>query len=153
MFAMVSLAACSGTEKETEPAQSVEQTQETDGEEAAEAAEAGTEAPESEEAQPAVTAVTEAATEVAAPETETATEAAAPETEAATEAAEPETETVADEGSQTQVTYILNTNTKRFHLPGCSSVDSMKDSNREDVNWSRDAVIDAGYVPCKRCNP
>ena len=32
MFAMVSLAACSGTEEETEPAQSVEQTQETDGE-------------------------------------------------------------------------------------------------------------------------
>lgn len=50
-------------------------------------------------------------------------------------------------------TYILNTNTKKFHLPNCSSVDKMKDSNKEEYTGSRDDVINRGYEPCKKCNP
>ncbi len=50
-------------------------------------------------------------------------------------------------------TYVLNTNTKKFHLPGCKSVNQMKAKNRLDVDWSRDEVISKGYVPCKNCNP
>ena len=50
-------------------------------------------------------------------------------------------------------TYVLNTNTMKFHLPNCSSVGQMKASNRWDVEMSRDDVIAMGYVPCKRCHP
>ena len=51
------------------------------------------------------------------------------------------------------VTYICNMNTKKFHYPICSSVDQMKETNKLEVNLSRDEVIAQGYVPCKRCNP
>ena len=53
----------------------------------------------------------------------------------------------------TDVSYVLNTNTKKFHLPNCSSVSDIKEKNKKEVNWSRDDIIDAGYDPCKRCNP
>ncbi len=50
-------------------------------------------------------------------------------------------------------TYILNTNTKKFHFPSCSSVDSMKDKNKLEYTGTRDDVIAMGYEPCKRFNP
>lgn len=50
-------------------------------------------------------------------------------------------------------TYILNTNTKKFHYPTCSSVDQMSASNRKEYTGSRDDLILQGYEPCKRCNP
>ena len=49
--------------------------------------------------------------------------------------------------------YVLNTNTKKFHYTWCSSVDEMKAKNREDFTGSRDDVIARGFVPCKRCKP
>lgn len=51
------------------------------------------------------------------------------------------------------ITYVLNKNTHKFHYPDCSSVMDIKAKNREDVDWSREQVVAAGYVPCKRCNP
>ena len=51
------------------------------------------------------------------------------------------------------ITYVLNTNTKKFHYPTCSSVDQMKEKNKEIYTGSREDVINMGYVPCKRCNP
>ena len=51
------------------------------------------------------------------------------------------------------VTYVLNTNSRKFHYPDCASVDEIKPKNRLDVSWDRDEVIAQGYVPCKRCNP
>lgn len=53
----------------------------------------------------------------------------------------------------TGTTYILNTNTKKFHYPHCSSVSDMKEKNKKEYTGSRDDVISQGYVPCKRCNP
>lgn len=50
-------------------------------------------------------------------------------------------------------TYILNTNTKKFHLPSCSSVNQMKESNKQTYTGSRDDLISQGYDPCKKCNP
>ena len=50
-------------------------------------------------------------------------------------------------------TYILNTNTKKFHYPSCGSVKQMKESNKQSYTGSRDDVIAMGYVPCKKCNP
>lgn len=49
--------------------------------------------------------------------------------------------------------YILNTNTKKFHYPDCSSVDDMKESNKIYFTGTRDEAVSQGYAPCKRCNP
>lgn len=49
--------------------------------------------------------------------------------------------------------YVLNTNSKKFHYPTCSSVDTMAEHNTEYFTGSRDEVIAMGYEPCKRCNP
>ena len=64
---------------------------------------------------------------------------------------EPEPETNNSEPQGT--TYMLNTNTKKFHYPSCSSVKQMKESNKKEYTGSRDDVIGMGYDPCKRCNP
>ena len=53
----------------------------------------------------------------------------------------------------TASSYVLNTNSHKFHLPGCSSVDTISPKNRKDVNESREQIIREGYAPCKRCNP
>ena len=60
--------------------------------------------------------------------------------------------TETDEGKGVAV-YVLNTNSKKFHLPSCSSVDQMSPKNREDVEDTRENLIAKGYDPCKRCNP
>lgn len=60
---------------------------------------------------------------------------------------------VVNSTSSGSCTYVLNTNTKKFHLPSCLSVKDMKDKNKQEVTCYRDEVIDMGYVPCKRCNP
>lgn len=49
--------------------------------------------------------------------------------------------------------YILNTNTKKFHYPSCSSVKQMKASNKKEYTGSMDDLIAQGYDPCKKCNP
>lgn len=50
-------------------------------------------------------------------------------------------------------TYILNTNTKKFHLPGCSSASQIQEKNRREVTEDRAQLLEEGYVPCKQCNP
>lgn len=50
-------------------------------------------------------------------------------------------------------TYILNTNTKKFHYPDCSSVKQMAEKNKQEYTGNRDDVISMGYDPCKRCKP
>lgn len=49
--------------------------------------------------------------------------------------------------------YVLNTNSKKFHVPTCSSVDQMSAKNRQDVEDTRENIVANGYDPCKRCNP
>lgn len=49
-------------------------------------------------------------------------------------------------------TYVLNTNTKKIHYAYCSSVNNMKESNKEFTNDYNQAIAD-GYEPCKKCNP
>ena len=73
---------------------------------------------------------------------------------------QPETDTavqITPESSAPQesqgITYVLNTNTMKFHYPTCSSVDDMKEKNKQIYTGSREEVINMGYVPCKRCNP
>lgn len=52
-----------------------------------------------------------------------------------------------------EAVYIINTNTRRFHLPSCSSVKEMKESNRENFTGSREELIEEGYIPCGKCRP
>lgn len=51
------------------------------------------------------------------------------------------------------VTYILNTNSKKFHLESCSGAEDIKESNRSEYTGTRDELINKGYEPCKTCNP
>ena len=57
------------------------------------------------------------------------------------------------EQAATASEYILNTNTMKFHRPGCSGVEQMSDANKWEYNGTRDEVIGMGYEPCRRCNP
>ena len=52
-----------------------------------------------------------------------------------------------------EVTYVLNKSSQRFHYPDCDSVTEMKAKSRQDVDWSREEVIAAGYQPCGSCSP
>lgn len=58
-----------------------------------------------------------------------------------------------DKETPSGITYVLNTNTMKFHRPSCSSVPQIKEKNREDTAESRDELIAEGYTPCRNCNP
>lgn len=60
---------------------------------------------------------------------------------------------VSDASSAQVKSYVLNTSTKKFHVPGCSSVNKMKAANRQDVESTRSDLIAQGYQPCQKCNP
>ena len=49
--------------------------------------------------------------------------------------------------------YIVNTNTRKFHYPSCSSVKKMKESNKMFFNGTLDELITQGYDPCGNCHP
>lgn len=52
---------------------------------------------------------------------------------------------------QTTQEYIINTNTKKFHIPSCSSVQSMSEHNKKIWQGSMETLKEQGYLPCKRC--
>ena len=58
-----------------------------------------------------------------------------------------------DFGSGQKEDFVLNKNTKRFHLENCSSVKDMKPKNKELFNGTREWLISNGYTPCGACNP
>ena len=60
---------------------------------------------------------------------------------------------VSGETVSEETTYILNTNTKKFHRPDCGSVDTIKEQNKKEVAQSREELIKEGYDPCGGCNP
>ena len=49
--------------------------------------------------------------------------------------------------------FFVNTNSKNFHKANCSVVDSIKDENKAYYDCEREELIEAGYSPCKTCNP
>jgi competence protein ComEC len=53
--------------------------------------------------------------------------------------------------NHTSTIFIINTNTKKFHIPSCSSVDDMVDKNKEQSTFTKKELIEKGYDPCKRC--
>ena len=66
---------------------------------------------------------------------------------------EPEKQEPATGSEASQADYILNTNTKKFHYPTCSSVNDMKEKNKQEFFGTRDETIALGYSPCGRCKP
>lgn len=52
----------------------------------------------------------------------------------------------------TASTYVLNTNTKKFHYLSCSGAESINDSNRAEHTVIRNEVDAMCYEPCKRSN-
>lgn len=64
---------------------------------------------------------------------------------------ETEAETIA--ASSEIQKYILNTRTKKFHLPDCESAKDIGKGNREERTAKREDLIEEGYDPCKICKP
>ncbi len=52
-----------------------------------------------------------------------------------------------------EMKYILNTSSKKFHLPECSSVKDIKDNNKKEFFGTRLELIELGYSPCGTCKP
>ncbi len=49
--------------------------------------------------------------------------------------------------------YILNTNTKKFHLSSCSGTAKIKPENKELFVGNRDELLTKQYIPCGICKP
>ena len=56
-------------------------------------------------------------------------------------------------GTGSAAAYILNTNSKKFHDPGCPNAASISEGNRLDFTGSREELLDQGYAPCGQCRP
>ncbi len=57
-----------------------------------------------------------------------------------------------DDGRR-ETDYILNTSSKKFHLPDRSCSNGIIDKNREQYRGYREDLIEAGYSPCGTCKP
>lgn len=55
--------------------------------------------------------------------------------------------------SNEKVHYVLNTSSKKFHLPTCSGVENMNDSKKVNFQGPRSDAIAEGYEPCGQCKP
>lgn len=70
---------------------------------------------------------------------------------------EPLPETPPDEEQSSSTTgeqdYTLNTNTKKFHNPSCSSAQSTSEQNKQQYHGTREDLIAQGYSACGVCNP
>jgi DNA-entry nuclease len=62
-------------------------------------------------------------------------------------------DSTAQESQETAQSYVLNTKSKRFHLPDCSGAASINENNRQDYTGTRADLIDQGYSPCGICKP
>ena len=69
----------------------------------------------------------------------------------------PTDDTVSNDGipqdSIAEITYILNTNSMKFHKVDCHSAELIAPENFQESFDSRDTIIANGYIPCKNCNP
>lgn len=50
-----------------------------------------------------------------------------------------------------KMTFVVNTNTNKFHLPDCASVSSMKKNHCKKIQATKKEMIKKGYSPCKNC--
>jgi micrococcal nuclease len=65
---------------------------------------------------------------------------------------EPTTRSERDRGAANTNGYIGNAGTKKFHLPSCRHVSSIKDVHIVNLA-TRDEAVAGGFAACKTCNP
>lgn len=56
-------------------------------------------------------------------------------------------------GDSGNASYILNTNSKKFHTPDCALAGKIKDENRSNYSGNRNDLLSDGYEPCGQCKP
>ena len=49
--------------------------------------------------------------------------------------------------------FVINTNSGKFHLKSCDSVQDMAEYNKMPYTGTAQELIDMGYKPCRRCLP
>ena len=49
--------------------------------------------------------------------------------------------------------FVLNTSSKKFHVPDCSGLSQTKKENQQEYQGSREMLLAQGYEACKSCNP
>ncbi len=75
-------------------------------------------------------------------------------TEGAIESTTPKTASAdTTTGESIEQTYILNTNTHKFHYPSCSCVEDIKAANKQTYTGSCEDLVAQGYEPCGQCKP
>ncbi len=58
-----------------------------------------------------------------------------------------------DDDDDDEVTYVLNTSTKKFHYADCTYAKKISSKNYKETSKSRSALIKAGYSACGHCKP
>lgn len=61
--------------------------------------------------------------------------------------------TTTETNNDTDTQYVLNTKSKKIHLPDCSSVSKIEEENKETTDKSKEEWINMGYDPCGACKP
>ena len=56
-------------------------------------------------------------------------------------------DTDADEEAGQEAEYVLNTRSKKFHLPDCASVDDISESNKEYYEGTQDELLAQAIQP------
>lgn len=65
-----------------------------------------------------------------------------------------QSKSIDNSAEQTKSTvYVLNTNSRKFHYPSCSSAKAIKPENYSEYKGNRQDLINKGYTACKRCKP
>lgn len=62
-----------------------------------------------------------------------------------------EADTEQTDGAAETQEYVLNTASKKIHLPDCASVDSIGEKNKETYTGSYADLLAQGYTPCGNC--
>ena len=60
---------------------------------------------------------------------------------------------ISEESSGEEITYILNTNTKKIHKTTCPSVNQIAPQNYMETSRAYSELEDMNYSPCGNCHP
>ena len=58
-----------------------------------------------------------------------------------------------DDNTSESETYILNTNSKKFHKETCSNAKDISEKKKDTFTGDRDDLVKQGYSPCGSCKP
>lgn len=58
-----------------------------------------------------------------------------------------------ENATETMREYVINTNSKKYHLPSCSGAKRTQKKNREEFFGTSAQLTKKGYAPCGTCNP